>query len=165
MMRRRDLREFAQQPGVFKGAVREILREGPQEHVPAYLTELDAIAEEEASTARSLDNVFVVWEYRGPLEEDEMQALMRVLMMDADSELDPELAEQLVDPLFSVDAAIWFCQGRVLKVAINHVGRQREPLQRISDREVGRAAVGSGHSVPDARPTARAHRRMACDAR
>ena len=121
MMRRRDLREFAQQPGVFKDAVREILREGPQEHVPAYLTELDAIAEEEASTARSLDNVFVVWEYRGPLEEDEMQALMRVLMMDADSELDPELAEQLVDPLFSVDAAIWFCQGRVLKVAINHL--------------------------------------------
>ena len=121
MMRRRDLREFAKQPGVFKDAVRDILREGPQEHVPAYLTELDAIAEEEASSARSLDNVFVVWEYRGPLEEEEMGALMRVLMMSEDSELDPGLAEQLMDPLLSVDAAIWFCQGRVLKVAINHL--------------------------------------------
>ena len=120
LMRRRDLREFAKQPGVFKDAVRMILREGPSETVPAYLAELDTIAAEESTSTRQ-DKIFVVWEYRGPLEEEEMAALLRVLLMDSDSTLDPELAEQLMDPLMSVDAAIWFCQGRVLKVAINHL--------------------------------------------
>ena len=120
MMTRRDLREFAKQPGVFKDAVREILREGPQDAVPAYLSELDTISDEEATSA-SVDKVFVAWEYRGPLEDEEMQAILRVLMMDSASTLDPDLAEQLMDPLLSVDAAAWFCQGRVMKVAINHL--------------------------------------------
>ena len=120
LMTRRDLRELAKQPGVFKNAVREILRAGPQEAIPAYLSELDTIADEEATSARA-DKVFVVWEYRGPLEDEEMQAILRILMMGGDSALDPELAEQLMDPLLSVDAAVWFCQGSVVKVAINHL--------------------------------------------
>ena len=120
-MTRRDLREFAKQPGVFKDAVRDILRDGPQEAIPSYLSELDTISDEETTSARSYDKVFVAWEYRGPLEDEEMQAILRVLMMDADSALDPELAEQLMDPLLSVDAAVWFCQGRTVKVAINHL--------------------------------------------
>ena len=120
LMRRRDLREFAKQPGVFKEAVRAILSEGPREPVPSYLMELDTIAAEESTQTRG-DKVFIVWEYRGPIEEEEMQALLRTLLMDADSALDTDLAEQLLDPLLSVDAAIWFCQGRVLKVAINHM--------------------------------------------
>ena len=121
LMTRRDLREFAKQPGVFKDAVRDILRDGPQEAIPSYLSELDTISDEETTSARSYDKVFVAWEYRGPLEDEEMQAILRVLMMDADSALDPELAEQLMDPLLSVDAAVWFCQGRAVKVAINHL--------------------------------------------
>lgn len=116
VMRRRGLIEFAKQPGVDKDAIREILREGPQDTIPQHLIDLDTVANEEQSSLGR--EFFLLWEYRGPLEIEEMEELLgRLIEPDEDGHM-PEIA---VDPLTQVDAVVWFCQGRIVRVGINHM--------------------------------------------
>lgn len=115
IMRRRDWIEFAKQPGVDQDAVREILREGPQDVLPQYMVNLDyASGEQEAATDRE---VWVMWEYRGPLETDEMEAMVRTM---ADEDETGPSAEEM-DPLTQMDAVVWFCQGHAVRFGVNHM--------------------------------------------
>lgn len=136
LMRARDLRAFARQPGVDKDAVRRVLRDGPQEEVPDYLLELSAQAEGEDQLAFGDEKFFVVWEYRGPLPEQEMEEILRGLAREANPEgsrsgdssvtvggttytaagSEPEIE---IDPLVQMDAVVFLCQGEVLKVGVN----------------------------------------------
>ena len=116
LMTETDLRAFAKQPGVDKDAVRRLLDEGPQDILPEYMLELEAVTSEEVSTYTK--HVFVVWEYRGPLEREEMDDLMRELLRSEEGD-EPMSVE--VDPLIQMDAVLFFCQGEVLKWGINHM--------------------------------------------
>ena len=71
-----------------------------------------------------------MWEYRGPLETEEMQELVVSLMDESkegeDSEDDAEAgadgdAEYEIDPLLQMDAVVWFCQGHACRVGVNHM--------------------------------------------
>ena len=120
LLRRRDLIELAKQPGVDADAVREILKEGPQDRLPQHIIDLDAVIEEENMTFG--DEIFVMWEYRGPLEEDEMQAVMSQMMEEGGSEGETEDGQATameIDPLLQMDGVIYFCQGHMPKVGIN----------------------------------------------
>ena len=74
IMRERDLRDFARQPGVDRDQVRELVEEGPQEELPEFMLQLDTVTEEEQSSFQN--KVFVMLEYRGPLESEEMQEII-----------------------------------------------------------------------------------------
>ena len=116
LMRARDLRAFAKQPGVDKDAVRRVLREGPQEEVPDYLLELAVMTEGENQLNFGDEKFFVVWEYRGPLPEQEMEEIMRRLAAQAHPDGAPEIE---IDPLEQLDAVVFLCQGEVFKTGIN----------------------------------------------
>ena len=119
IMTERDLRDFAQKPGVDKNAVRRLLQMGPQETLPQYMMELDVVASDEESSLASADKFFMVWEYRGPLEIEEMEEVMAHLLATTDGGEGPLEVE--IDPLTQMDAVMWFCEDEVLKVGINHM--------------------------------------------
>ena len=128
LMRARDLRHFAKQPGVDQDAVRRVLREGPQEMVPQYLIDIDTVAEEENSGLS--DKFYVVWEYRGPLEEEEMQELLTRMASEMQSETEGDADNDTgdtgfnpddLDPLMVLDAVVYVCQGEILKMGVNHM--------------------------------------------
>ena len=120
----RDLRDFSRKPGVDQDAVRRLLDNGPTGTLPNYMTEVDSIADE--TQTHFGDNVFTVWEYRGPLESEEMENLVAMLaeqsieQQDGEDGETPQVAVE-IDPLVQMDAVVWFCQGEILRVAINHM--------------------------------------------
>ena len=117
LMRRRDLRAFARLEGVDTDAVRRLLEEGPSDLLPEYMREIDyAISEEQQ--ALSHENVYAVWEYRGPLDIDEMETLIAAMMQ---GEEGSETASVEVDPLIGMEAVVWFCQGELLKFGVSHM--------------------------------------------
>ena len=119
-MTEQDLRDFARQPGVDKDAIRRLLDEGPRDRLPEYMLDLDQVASEEVSTYPG--NVYVMWEYRGPLDRDEMELLMaeiaRAVAGDGDEGV-PLTVE--IDPLMQLDAVLFFCQGEACKWGVNHM--------------------------------------------
>ena len=121
IMRERDLRDFARQPGVDRDQVRELVEEGPQEELPEFMLQLDTVTEEEQSSFQN--KVFVMLEYRGPLESEEMQEIISEMIRiegknsqedgDESEERDDEEDEISVeiDPLMQMDAVVYFCQA------------------------------------------------------
>ena len=107
----RDLRRFAKLPNVNLDALEEILEEGPQDTVPNYIDQVQSISEEKQNADRQR---YIMWEYRGPLEREEMQALC------AASSMEDEMPEE-ISPLYEIDCVIWFSQGKLLKFGINHM--------------------------------------------
>ena len=111
IMRARDLRRFANLPNVNVGEIEKLLEEGPQEEVPTYVDQMQSISSENMEADRKR---WIMWEYRGTLDFDEMKALCRIHGIDA------EQAEK-VSRLFAVDCTVWFCQGRIIKFGFNHM--------------------------------------------
>ena len=142
MLRRRDLVDIAKQDGVDPDAVREVLKEGPSAVLPDYLVKLDTVVEEEQSNVRH-DQLYIMWEYRGPLDEDEMQAVLMYLMeregQDYESALEsmPE-----IDPLAQLDAVVWFCQGHILKMGVNMLD-DNSPMYSVFEVEKSPARLWS----------------------
>ena len=128
LMTHRDLQEFAKLPGVDKEAVRDLLMEGPQDTLPDYLLEVDALVtrEGQASYSDTTQKHFVMWEYRGPLETEEMQATIGWMLEQGLG----DGAEVEIDPLLQADAVIWFCQNRALKFAVS-VLDSNEPVYSV----------------------------------
>ncbi|MBF0137405.1 MAG: hypothetical protein HQL65_14300 [Magnetococcales bacterium] len=120
IMTEKELRFLAKRPGFHADAIREILLEKPLRgrRTPGYLAEIRSI-----SGLSNHDDArrFEIWEYHGPLSGDyfnqdgsgsEEHSLLQSL-----------LAENLDDPESPglVEGVVWFCQGRILKVGINHL--------------------------------------------
>ena len=144
--RKRDLISFAKQPGVDKEAVRRLLRRGPTDQLPEYMLNVNSVVEEEEQYFGT--DVYIVWEYRGPLEDDEMQELMRYLArreMDGEEEGSSDTKVE-IDPLVQMDAVVWFCQGEILRVAINHMD-DNAPIYNVFQIEKSTARLW-GVGVP-----------------
>ena len=110
LMNKKQLRELALLSGFEKDAIRRLLRSTPTGSEPSYLSKLRGISE--AHTQNNKD-VYQVWEYSGPIEAEDMRDLaLAVGQEDTAADMDE------VDPLSSVKAIVWFCQGEVLKFAI-----------------------------------------------
>ena len=114
VLSRRNLQELARQPDVNLNSIRSILEEGPQDQTPQFMTDLKFLSQEQTNID---ENMFTVWEYRGPVEPEEMKEIMSYLMNNEAKELN----EVEIDPLVQLDAVVWFCQGRIIKLGINHL--------------------------------------------
>ncbi|MYE07107.1 MAG: hypothetical protein F4Y04_07815 [Chloroflexi bacterium] len=112
LLKAKDLRRLARLPNVNVDAIEELLEEGPQGTVPTYVDQMQSISDEKMESNRQR---YIFWEYRGSLDREEMGALFRLFGMEAD------MAMEEVSPLVTVDCVIWFCQGKAVRFALNHL--------------------------------------------
>lgn len=109
---KKEMRGLAKQPGFDKDAIRRILTDKQTRPQPNYLAELRNISGE--STA-PMDGRYQVWEYRGPLGEEDMKDACRCLGKE-------DVLETIeADPLQEMNVVLWFCEGEVLKFGIHHL--------------------------------------------
>jgi len=120
LMNRRRLRELQHLQGFDKDAIRRLLQLAPTTTAPAYLAQLRNIR---AATQQVTGDLYHVYEYYGPLEPQDMQDIAMHMMASQDetvSGIGREGLKQVeeIDPLMSVNACVWFCQGEILKFAL-----------------------------------------------
>ncbi|WP_147453431.1 hypothetical protein [Eilatimonas milleporae] len=117
LLTKKALRDWAKRPGFYRDAVRRLLADGPADAVPSYLADLRAITQDDAHTVRDR---YVAWEYRGPLDADDLKALF------AHAGDDTGLAAIAgADILTDVQVVIYFCQGQVLAAGLHPLDSRR----------------------------------------
>lgn len=140
---RKDLRRFALKLGFSRDAVRRLLREGPGE-VPGtdlnYLNNLRDITGE----GEGIKGRYVMWEYHGPLECEDIAALLRA---SGDEEAALAYAEAR-DPLEEHRVIIHFCRNEVLKIAPEYPLDSGESLYSLWNFEKGETSV-FGIGIPN----------------
>lgn len=140
---RSKLRKMAKELGFNKEAVRELLREGPGYGTNRnldHLTHLRSITNEgEAITGR-----YVVWEYHGVLEKEDIC----ILLHGAGRADDAEAFEQNYDELDELKVVIYFCDGHLLKLSEAYVLDSNEPLYSVFSFLKSEASVLGSIGVP-----------------
>ena len=76
-----------------------------------------------AATQQVTGDLYHIFEYYGPLEPEDMQDIALWMMQSQDETVNGIAKEGLsmvseIDPLTSLNACIWFCQGEILKFAL-----------------------------------------------
>jgi hypothetical protein len=120
LMNRRMLRGLAVLDGFDKDAIRRLLQLAPNTTAPSYLAQLRNIR---AATQQVTGDLYHVYEYTGPLEPDDLRTIALWMRQSLDQTVSGIANEALIqveeiDPLVSVNACLWFCQGEILKLAI-----------------------------------------------
>lgn len=120
LLNKKQLRELAQSDEMDNDVIRDLLREGAgQGTAPSYLANLHQIT---GQSNYDMKDMFVVWEYTGPIEPEEIETLNEAFHIESDGEE--------VDPLQDFQARVWFCNGRVISFA-PHPLDSGEPLYSI----------------------------------
>jgi len=136
LLNKKGLRKLAKEPGFIIDAVREVMMAEPRDAIPDYIQQVRSIVND----GQSLDPMYLVWEYHGSLEGEELRALCECL----DKE---EYLEDIDDdPLKEVPVVIWFCQGKVLKVGLHSLDSQ-ESLYSVFNLEKDDSSI-FGFGVP-----------------
>jgi hypothetical protein len=109
-----QLRKLAKRPDMDKNAIRDVLLEGPVKgEVPSYLSDLHQINGE---TEGLLADKFVVWEFTGPVEREDLATLAEAMWSPEErAGFDPSQ----IDPLLELGVRVWFSQGKVLSFALH----------------------------------------------
>lgn len=117
----KQLRTSAKALGFDPKETAELLRERPREPIPQYWALLRDIT---SNMQPSLEHRYQVWEYRGSLEREDIEAI--------GSAIGPDVARTLLDndPLMEINVVIWFCQGRLLKIGPGPLD-SNEPLYSV----------------------------------
>ncbi len=100
----KQVRALAKQPGFDHDELRKLLEEKPHEGYPSYVTMLREIT---GAGQDSLKERFHVWEYHGPIDHDDLEAILE--STGKGDEFDD------YDPLDEINVIVWFSQGHLLK--------------------------------------------------
>jgi hypothetical protein len=109
---KRDLRKYSKKLGFNKNAVRRLITEGAMslnQADIAHISELRAINGE----GEQIKDRYVMWEYHGPLECDEIAALMEA----AGRAEEAQRFRAEKDPLEDFRVIVHFCNNEVLRIA------------------------------------------------
>lgn len=135
---KRGMRQLARLPGFDKDAIRRLLANEPvKSEAPDYLTHLRNITGEQQAPEGPL---YHVWEYSGPMEGEDLQALYMAL----GQEIPEDMAE--VDPLDEINVILWFCADEVLKIGPYPMD-SGDPLYSVYTIERDEASV-YGYGIP-----------------
>jgi hypothetical protein len=120
LLNRRGLRQLAKLTGFDKDAIRRLLQLAPSTSAPAYLAQLRNIR---SASQQVTGDLYHVYEYYGPLESQDMQDIAMHFLQSQDQTITGIAGQALqqlgeIDPLVSINACIWFCQGEILKFAL-----------------------------------------------
>ena len=117
---KKQLRDMASLPGVLVGQLREIVKEGAKStHIAKDFT--DDIRNITGINTVGEGNKYEIWEYHGPISKSEL--------IDAMSMSDDRMAEEEIDELDDeIEATVFFCGDRVIKVALNPMDSDERPF-------------------------------------
>ncbi len=135
-----QLKNAARRPGFRQEGIEFLLKQKPTgDNRPDYLSKLRNIGAESQDVS---SDVYVVWEFSGALDAQEIHAL-------AHSTKDDDIIATLdsdVDELAQLKAVIWFCQGQLLKFDIYPFDSQ-EPLYSVFNLKKDEASI-YGYGIP-----------------
>lgn len=143
---RSDLRKMVKTHGFNADAVRELLRGDDRRKRPATSPSLSNLIALRSLTEESTGTItgrLVGWEYHGPLECDEVVAVLRA--MGRDDEADRYAEED--DPLQEHRVVIHFCEGNILKIAPEWLLDSGEALYSMANLEQAEGQL-FGYGVP-----------------
>jgi hypothetical protein len=140
---KKDLRRYAMKFGFNKGAVRRLLQEGPGEIPGTDLTYLANLKDMIGENTSSLKGRYVMWEYHGPLECEDIAILLRA----AGDEGAAREYEENIDPLDEYRVIIHFCGSEVLKIAPEYPLDSGDSLYSVWNFEKGETSI-FGYGVP-----------------
>ena len=142
LMTSRQLRKLARRSDIDDDAVRRLLRQKAQGAMPGYLVHLFDVT---GQTDMTMRDRFIVWEYNGELEYEDLLTLTEALgrndILEAYQEDDGS-----IDPLLELSVRIWFCQDEVLSFSV-HPLDTGEPLYSVFQLEPDEANM-FGFGVP-----------------
>lgn len=114
LLNRAEMKKLAKKPGFLKDEIRNALRDKPREGLPKYLNLLRSITENDQ---QGMDDRYHVWEYRGPLETEDLIALCECYADDPGTE---DIVNALADdPLVDIHAVVFFVNGRIIKFGLH----------------------------------------------
>lgn len=140
----RDLRRMVKTLGFDEAAVRELLEEGPGNALDVdlnYLNQLRAITGE----GDAIKGRYIMWEYNGPLERDEICALLEACGRTDDAKDFAEHGDILDEHMVT----LYFCNGRLLKLAEHYVLDSGECLYSVFSFSPGEASIMGARGVPN----------------
>lgn len=141
---KRQLRKMAKELDFNREAVRQLLDAGPGHGSPDdlhHLAQIRSITNEgDAVTGR-----YVVWEYHGALEVDEVCALLRGIGKDEEA----YAFEEKHDPLDEIRVVIHFCDGKLLKLAEEYILDSGETLYSVFSFEKSEGSILGSVGVPN----------------
>ena len=140
LMNRKALRRLARQPGFDSEAIRRTLLHKSPATVPSFLSELRSIT---ASNTEMVKDSYIVWEYHGPLAQEDLKTLAEAL---GDVDLLGDLEEADVDPLTETEVVVWFCEEEAFKFGIHHLDSE-EPIYSVFNLEKDESSL-FGFGVP-----------------
>lgn len=142
-----QMRRMAKELDFDKETMRKILRNDPDRNQHGdelnHLTELRSL-EEDKSPGSAISGKYVVWEYHGPLEIEQVVTLLRGMGND---ELAMEI-EQEDDPLVERMVVVYFCQGLLLKIAPDYPMDSGDSLYSVFPFEKAEASILGAVGVP-----------------
>lgn len=131
---KKGLRELAKQPGFDRDAIRRLIKAGATKAAPTYISDLRSITGENDAPTGEL---FQVWEYRGSISGDDLEALCGCFGRDMPGE---------VDPLDEIQVVLWFCEGEAIKFGFSHLD-SCETLYSVFNLEKDDASIW-GFGIP-----------------
>jgi hypothetical protein len=121
LLTKKQLKQWAKNPDFDQDTIRELLIDGAKGNIPDYVSQIRTIADGEKT---AIEKRFVVWEYRGPLEDEELEDLFK------SSGMEDEYNALKLDPLVELDVVVYVCQGRVIRFGIHHLD-SNEPIYSV----------------------------------
>ena len=117
---KKQLRDMASLPGVLVGQLREIVKEGAKStHIAKDFT--DDIRNITGINTVGEGNKYEIWEYHGPISKSELADAMSM----SDDRMEEEEIDELDD---EIEATVFFCGDRVIKVALNPMDSDERPF-------------------------------------
>jgi hypothetical protein len=117
---KKQLRDMANLPGVLVGQLREIVKEGAKStHIAKDFT--DDIRNITGINTVGEGNKYEIWEYHGPISKSELVDAMSM----SDDRMEKEEIDELDD---EIEATVFFCGNRVIKVSLNPMDSDERPF-------------------------------------
>ena len=148
---RKALKKMAREYGFDPACMRKLLEEGPQGFGTAssdisYLAELRSIESpgEDSTTFGTINNRWIVWEYHGPLETDQIAKMIRAMGRFEDA----ERFEKKADPLAEHTVRVFFCGDKLLKIDEDYLLDSGDSLYSAFAFERAEAGIYGAVGVP-----------------
>lgn len=160
LVTKKDLRKLAMKLGFSRAAVRRLLKEGATDasEDTTHIADLRALTGE----GEQIKDRFVMWEFHGALECDEVAILLRAAGRDEDA----REYEENEDPLEEYRVILYFCGNELLKISPEYPLDSGDTLYSVWCFEKGEASifgVGVPHLMGDSQRAANGAWRMMLD--
>jgi hypothetical protein len=139
-----QLRRMARELGFYPEAVRDLLTE----ELPGYASDQNleylTMIRNITGEGQAIKDRFVVWEYHGPLEADEIADLLEAIGQ-------PDEANRFRDdhdPLEEIRVILYFCNGKLLKLSPDYVLDSGETLYSVWSFEKSEGSILGAIGVP-----------------